>query len=57
MHLRGMADYARTAFPVAPSEPLDGWLITWRDPADKAANEAPAMRTLEELRQLLDEVK
>ena len=57
MHLRGMADYARTAFPVAPSEPLDGWLITWRDPADKAANEALAMRTLEELRQLLDEVK
>ena len=57
MQLSGIADFAKTPFPVGPGEKLEGWQVTWRDPADNAAREYPAMRTLEELRELLEEIK
>ena len=53
MRLKGVADFAKTEFPVAGEEPLEGWLLTWRDEADPLATEARSLRTVEQLRQLI----
>ena len=53
MRLKGTADYARAAFPVAGDEPLADWTLTWRDAEDAARAAAAGVKTLDDLRALL----
>ena len=50
MRLSGLAEYADSEFPLAPSSSLEGWQLNWRDEADPAARVADKAATLEELR-------
>jgi len=50
MRLSGLAEYADTEFPLAPSSLLQGWQFNWRDEADPAAGAVESAATLEELR-------
>jgi len=50
MRLSGLAEYADTEFPLAPTSSLEGWQLNWRDEADPAAGIADKAATLEELR-------
>lgn len=50
MRLSGLAEYADSEFPLAPSSSLEGWQLNWRDEADPAAGVADKANTLEELR-------
>lgn len=53
MHLKGEADFAKTPFPVAGSEALEGWSLTWREEDDPLVTEANAARTVDDLRRLI----
>jgi hypothetical protein len=53
MKLKGVTDFAKSEFVVTGAEPLEGWLLTWRDEADPLATEARSVRTVGELRSLI----
>ena len=53
MKLKGVTDFAKSDFVVTGEEPLEGWLLTWRDEADPLATAARSLRTLQELRSLI----
>ena len=56
MRLKGVADFAKTPFPIAGTQPLSGWTLTWRDPEDPAAKEMKGVETLEALRTLIKDL-
>ena len=53
MHLKGMADFAKTQFPVTADEPLENWSLVWRDDQDPLVSEMAGIKTLGDLRQLI----
>jgi hypothetical protein len=53
MRLNGVADFSSSEFPLQDAMSLQGWLLTWRDPADPASQKADGVKTLGELRRLL----
>lgn len=53
MQLKGEADFASTEFPVGGGEALEGWSLTWRDENDPLVTEAKGLRTLQDLRSLI----
>ena len=55
MRLKGVADFAKTDFPVMGSEPLEDWALNWRNEADPVIDLARTARTLEDLRTLIKE--
>lgn len=50
MRLKGVADFAKTEFPVPGTEPLENWMLVWREEADPMAEIAKDAKTLDELR-------
>ena len=54
MKLKGVTDFEKTEFVLTGDEPLEGWLLTWRDEADPLATAARSVRTLGELRSLIN---
>ena len=56
MRLKGVADFAKTPFPITGTQPLSGWTLTWRDPEDPAAAQMNDVETLEALRTLIKEM-
>lgn len=50
MHLKGVADFAKTEFPVPGTELLENWMLMWRDEGDPMAEIAKDAKTLDELR-------
>ena len=56
MRLKGVADFAKTPFPIAGTQPLSGWTLTWRDPEDPAAKEMKGVETVEALRTLIKDL-
>ena len=56
MHLKGMADFAKTPFPVAPTEPLENWTLTWRDDKDPLIAHMAGIKTLVDLRSLIKDM-
>lgn len=53
MHLKGVADFAKTTFPVAADEPLENWSLTWRDSEDALRTQMAGVKTLGDLRTLI----
>jgi hypothetical protein len=56
MRLKGVADFAKTPFPIPGTAPLANWTLTWRDPDDPAAKQMEGIETLEALRTLIKEL-
>ena len=56
MRLRGMADFAKTPFPVKGEEPLENWALTWRDGEEVPPGLMQGVNTLDDLRQLLKDL-
>lgn len=56
MRLKGLADFAKTPFPIPGTAPLANWTLTWRDPEDPAAKQMEGIETLEALRTLIKEM-
>ena len=55
MRLKGVAEFAKTPFPIAGDEPLEGWEVVWRDPEDAAIAGAAGAASLGELRTVIEE--
>ena len=55
MRLKGVADFAKTEFPVAGTEPLENWTLNWRNENDPVTKLLEKPKTLEELRALIKE--
>ena len=55
MRLKGIADFAKTEFPVKGSEPLEGWLLTWREDEGLMNTQMAGIQTLDQLRELIKE--
>lgn len=55
MRLKGMADYAKSDFPVKGSEPLEGWVLSWREDEDLMNAQMAGIETLDELRAMIKE--
>ena len=56
MRLRGVADYAKTTFPVKGEEPLENWTLTWRDGEEVPPGLMEDVNTLDDLRQLIKDL-
>lgn len=55
MRLKGMADFAKTPFPVEGDEPLENWTLTWREDEDLMNSQMAGIATLGQLRELIRE--
>jgi hypothetical protein len=51
-----MADFAKTVFPVAASEPLENWTLTWRDENDPLIGQMEGVISLVDLRTLIKDM-